>query len=153
MELKQSYAPIFECYGVKQKSGYTKLDHSYLYRPDIIERQDDIKYYDANAAKAIAECEKLIAQLKDYRQDLVIRYGELEVMSYKHEYKLDRYVSYDNAVSYYLCDALIYEDGTRDSRACKQYTGKERHAAIKTFKQLQREHPEAVFVDNSAVRR
>lgn len=153
MELKQSYAPIFERYGVKQKSGEIKLGYSYLYRPDIIERQDDIKHYDANAARTIAECEALITQLKDYRQDLAIRYGELEVMSYKHEYKLVRYVSYDNSVSYYLRDTLVYEDGTRDERAFKKYAGKERHAAIKAFKQLQHDHPEAVFVDNSAVRR
>lgn len=153
MDLKQSYAPLFECYGAKQKNGEIKLGYSYLYRPDLIERQEDIKRYDTNAARSIAECERLIKQLKDYRQDLCTRYNELETMSYKDEYKLARYVSYDNSVSYYLRYTVVYEDGTRDERAVKKFAGKERHAAIKAFKQLREEHPEAVFIDNSAVRR
>lgn len=74
-------------------------------------------------------------------------------MSYQHEYKLERYVSFDKAVSYYLRYTVVYEDGTRDEQAFKKYEGKERNAAIKAFKQLQHEHPNAVFVDKSAVRR
>lgn len=153
MELKQSYAPLFERYGAKQKSGEIKLGYSYLYRPDLIERQEDIFRYDESAQRAIAECEKLIEQLKDYRQDLTIRYGELATMSYESECKLERHVNYDNSVSYYLRYTIVYEDGTRDAAAFKKFAGKERHAAIKAFNQLRKEHPEAIFVDNSAVRR
>lgn len=153
MELKQSYAPLFDRYGVRQRSGEIKLSYSYLYRPDLIERQEDIKHYDGSALRAIEECKRLIAQLTDYRQDLCARYNELETMSYTHEYKLDRYVSYDNSVSYYLRYSIIYEDGTRNEKSFKKYSGKERHAAIKAFKQLQKEHPSALFIDNSAVKR
>lgn len=97
------------------------------------------------ATLLIADCKRLITQLTEYRQDLAARYAALATMPSKDSVMLQRYNGY-HGITYYIRYFTEYEDGTRVETATETFPGKERHAALKRFAQLQKERPGIEYV-------
>lgn len=95
--------------------------------------------YDGMAAQRIADAQKLIADLTEYRQALAARYAELQIMPYRRVLRVKRWKS-DN-VSYYVTICREYEDGTRTEELRESYSGKDRHTALKRFEELKKQNP------------
>lgn len=135
---------LFTRYGSPSKEAEIKI-WGYLKRPDACSSFDDIRHNDDKAARLIADCKRLITQLTEYRQDLAARYAALATMPSKDSVMLQRYNGY-NGITYYIRYFTEYEDGTKVETATETYPGKERHAALKRFAQLQKERPGLEYV-------
>lgn len=102
---------------------------------------DDVRRQDDRAAMLIKECEHLITQLREYRQDLAKRYNDLATMPSTISIELQRYKSYYGNVEFYIRHWTTYSDGTKTETETERFSGKERHLAIKRFKELQKQFP------------
>lgn len=111
---------------------------------------ENIEYYDKTAARIIAECEAMAENMRHYRRELTARYNSLVTMSYRRVIKLQRYVNYNNAVTYYIRFSTIYEDGTKEETATERYPGKERHKALARFAELKKQYSGAEFEQDIA---
>ena len=100
-----------------------------------------IVWNDTRSASYILECERMIADLKEYRQALAARYAQLETMSYKRLLKLQRVPSWRGSISYFVTITKTLEDGTKLDELRESYEGKERHKAFKRFAELQKQYP------------
>ena len=132
------YNDLFTRYGTTVD--YAEIDiRAYLRKPDCLNTADRIIQYDRSAAELIARCQGMIELMKQYRQDLTARYGQLATMNCKKQIKLERQ-NYGN-IKYFISELTIYEDGTTESKHIATYPGKERTAAIKHFETLCKDHP------------
>ena len=136
---------LFTRYGSPSKEAEIKI-WGYLKRPDTCSSFDDIRHNDDNAARLIADCKRLITQLTEYRHDLITRYAALATMPSKDSVMLQRYRKYNGTTVYYIRYFTEYEDGTKVETATETFPGKERHAALKRFTQLQKERPAIEYV-------
>lgn len=135
---------LFARYGNPSKEADIKI-WGWLKRPDTCASFDDVRSYDGKAARLIAECKHLTAQLIEYRQDLAARYNALATMPSKDSVKLERYNGY-NGITYYIRYFTEYEDGTKVETATESFPGKERHAAIKRFEELKKARPGIEYI-------
>ena len=135
---------LFTRYGSPSKEADIKI-WGWLKRPDTCASFDDVRSYDDKAARLIAECKHLTAQLIEYRQDLAARYNALATMPSKDSVKLERYNGY-NGITYYIRHFTEYEDGTKVETATESFSGKERHTAIKRFEELKKERPSIEYI-------
>lgn len=120
--------------------------YAYLKRAEKCNTFDDVADYDKRAARLIADCDRMIAMMNEYRQDLTARYNALATMTAKETVILQRYRKYDNSVVYYIRFFTEYEDGTEVETATETYTGTERHKAIKRFEELQKQRPGIEYI-------
>ena len=79
MENKEGYSALFERYGSPSEEAEIRF-YGYLTRPDKLDTFKRIRDNDDSAARMIADCKHLVAQLTAYRQDLAKRYNELATM-------------------------------------------------------------------------
>lgn len=77
-----SYHDLFNRYGSEQDSAEVR-PYLHIQHPRKLTTPEEIAYRDKDAAESIKQLEIIIADLKDYRQALAARYGELETMPYK----------------------------------------------------------------------
>ena len=112
-----------------------------LYLPEESRSFDDVRRQDDKAARLIKECEHLITQLREYRQDLAKRYNDLATMPSKESIELQRYKPYSGNVEFYIRHWTTYSDGTKTETKTERFSGKERHKAIKRFAELQKQFP------------
>lgn len=112
-----------------------------FYKTAKLRSSADVQRADDQAARDIAEMEKLIDDLKEYRQALAARYAQLETMPYRDRIELERSPGYNSGVKYYLRIMRRYEDGTEDQLEFHCYDGKQRREALKAFEDLKRERP------------
>lgn len=112
-----------------------------LYLPEDCRCFEDVRHQDDRAARLISECEHLITQLREYRQDLAKRYNDLATMPSTKSIELQRYKSYYGNVEFYIRHWTTYSDGTKTETETEKFSGKERHLAIKRFKELQKQFP------------
>ena len=131
---------LFTRYGNPSKEAEIKL-FSWLNAPETCCRFDDVRRQDDKAALLISECEHLITQLREYRQDLAKRYNDLATMPSTKSIELQRYKSYYGNVEFYIRHWTTYSDGTKTETKTEKFSGKERHLAIKRFKELQKQFP------------
>lgn len=111
----------------------------YIRQPEKLTKPEDIAYYDGRAAQMLRELEAIADNLREYRQDLAARYGQLETMSYTRLLKLERRPG--NGVKYYLTVTKTFTDGSQVSELREIYTGKERKQAFDRFHSLQKQFP------------
>ncbi len=131
---------IFTRYG--SPCDYAEVNiYGYLNRAENCKTFAEVTTYDNSAAQLIAKCERMIALLRDYRQDLAARYSALATMPSKDIIKLQRLRKYNSNVVYYIRFFTEYEDGTKVETATETYPGVERHKALKRFEELKRQHP------------
>ena len=62
-------------------------------------------------------------------------------MPSKQSIELQRYKSYYGNVEFYIRHWTTYSDGTKTETETEKFSGKERHLAIKRFKELQKQFP------------
>lgn len=136
---------LFTRYGSPSKEAEIKI-WGYLKRPDTCSSFDDIRHNGDNAARLIADCKRLETQLVEYRQDLAARYNALATMPSKDSVVIQRYRKCNGTTVYYIRYFTEYEDGTRVETATETFPGRERHAALKRFAQLQKERPGIEYV-------
>ena len=135
-----SYQELFNRYGSRSREADIRIN-GYLVLPDKLNTAKDITWEDGMAARLIADCEKLIAQMKEYRQDLAKRYNQLETMAYSERVELERNPRLYSGVSYYVRIVRKYQDGTEITVQEEHFPGKERHQAIKRFEEIKKQRP------------
>lgn len=113
----------------------------YIRQPEKLTKPEDIAYYDNSAARTIKELEGIIANLKEYRQALAARYGELETMPYTRLLKLERRPHWRGNIEYTVTITRTMADGTKLQEFREVYPGSERHTAKARFQQLQKKFP------------
>lgn len=131
---------LFTRFGSPSKEAEVKI-WGWLTAPEDSRSFDDVRREDDRAARLISECEHLITQLREYRQDLAKRYNDLATMPSKKSIELQRYKSYRGNVEFYIRHWTTYSDGTKTATETERFSGKERHLAIKRFKELQKQFP------------
>lgn len=139
-----AYEELFTRFGAPVDAAEIKIS-AYLSRPDTLSTVESVEYYDKNAARIIAECEAMTEDMRRYRQKLTARYNSLATMNYKRVIKLQRYVNFNNAITYFIRFSTVYEDGTKEETATERYPGKERHKALARFAELKKQYPGAEF--------
>lgn len=135
-----SYADLFQRYGSPSKTADIKI-WGWLTAPESCNDFNQIEQYDKSAARLIADCKHLVAQLTEYRQALAARYNALATMPSHDSITLQRYVNCDHRVTYYIRHWRHYEDGTKIETDTERYPGKERHKALARFDELLKQHP------------
>ena len=140
MENKKSYSSLFTRYGSPSEEAEIRL-YGYLTRPDKLDTFKRIRDNDDSAARMIADCKHLVAQLTAYRKDLPKRYNELATTPSRGSIELQRYRGYHGGVTYYIRFWTQYDDGTRVETATEIYSGKDRHKAIARFEELKKQRP------------
>lgn len=139
--MKMSYREeLFTRYGSPSVEAEIKL-FTWLNVPETCRSFDEVRRQDDKAALLIAECEHLITQLREYRQDLAKRYNDLATMPSKQSIELQRYKAYQGNVTFYIRHFTTYADGTKCETKTEKFTGKDRHKALKRFAELQKQHP------------
>ena len=112
-----------------------------FYKTAKLRSSADVQRADDRAARDIAEMEKLIDDLKEYRQALAARYSQLETMSYRDRLELQRVPNCGSGVVYYVRTRRIYEDGTETELKYQRFEGKQRREALKAFEDLKKQRP------------
>lgn len=134
-----SYHDLLNLYGYEQESTEQRV-YIYCQNPKKLNTARDIEYRDKSAAQDIARLEKLIDDLRDYRQALAARYAQLETMAYTDRLELERYPS-GSGIFYYVRIVRTFEDGTEEKILNVTYSGKERRKALEVFEEIKRSHP------------
>lgn len=109
-----------------------------------------LKQYDYWAADSIKQAEEAIETAKKYRLSLAKRAAELASMGTHTKAVLRRENNHYSGIYYFLVRYKVYDDGTNTILDSKRYPGKERHKAIKEFRELKKQHPEYEFEEDIA---
>lgn len=117
-----------------------------FYPAERIPEMDRLKLYDNWIAQDIAAAEKVIEKAKAYRLELAKRAAQLETMQSHIRVTLKR-ERRDN-IAYFLYTEKVYEDGTAQRLQSNRYEGKERHKAIKAFKDMRKAFPGYEYIED-----
>lgn len=131
---------LFTRFGSPSKEAEVKI-YGWLTVPENSRSFEEVRRQDDKAARLIEECEDMITQLREYRQDLAKRYNDLATMPSKQSIELQRYKSYRGNVTFYIRHYTTYSDGTKYETETETFSGKDRHIAIKRFAELQKQFP------------
>lgn len=134
-----SYHDLLSIYGYEQESAEQRV-YIYCQNPKKLTKAADVVYRDKCAARDIAKLERLIEDLKDYRQALTARYAQLETMTYAERLEIERHPG-GSGVKYFVRIIRSYEDGTSEKVLNETYTGKERRKALERFEELKKQRP------------
>ena len=134
------YDSLFQRYGAPSKEAEIRV-LGWLRRPDALDTFGSIEHADREAARLIAQLEGLAEALKEYRGDLVKRYGELATMPSTERLLLERVPSSGRGVMYYVHLFRDYEDGTTVCTSTERFEGRERHKAIARYEELRKQRP------------
>lgn len=135
-----SYHDLLHRYGSEQDSAEVR-PYIYIQHPRKLNTPEEIAYRDKSAADNIRQLEAIIENLKDYRQALAARYGELEAMPYTRLLKLERCPHWKGHIEYIVTITKTHSDGTKIQKLREVYPGKERRAAISRYQGLQKQRP------------
>ena len=135
-----SYTDLFQRYGSPSKEAEIRLIY-YLLRPEAMDTFDRIKHYDGQAAHIVAQCNKLIEYMSEYRKALAARYNQLATMPSRCRLRLERYVNFNNKKFYYIRHFTDYDDGTSVETETETFPGKDRRAALARFAELKKQYP------------
>lgn len=119
--------------------------HSYIQSPARIDSATRILENDKKAVEEIKAAEELIQRLKEYRQALFERYQEITASPYHCRLTLEREPARWNgaSVDYFIRLEKVYDmpGVAPEGIIIEYYPGKERHKAIKRYKELLKQHP------------
>lgn len=135
-----NYDSLFQRYGQPSREADIRIS-GYLIRPDCITEAKGIDWMNKSASRLIAECESLAEKLKEYRQDIAARYGELETMPYTRLLKLERCPHWKGHIEYIVTITRAYPDKTVIDELREVYPGKERKKAFERTAQLLKQYP------------
>lgn len=135
-----SYTDLLRQYGSQQESAEHRI-YIYAQDPRKLKTPEQVAYRDRDAAGTIATLERYIADLKDYRQALAARYGELVTLPYSTRLKLERCPHWQGHIEYVVTITRTLSDGTATDELREVYPGKERHKALARFEALKKQRP------------
>lgn len=135
-----SYHDLLYCYGSEQESAEIR-PYTYIQAPQKLTTLEKIARQDKSTAEYIRQLEAIIADLKDYRQALAARYGELETMPYTMLLKLERCPHWKGNIEYIITITKTYGDGTAQTELREVYPGKDRRKAIARYQELRKQRP------------
>lgn len=135
-----SYHDLLMMYGSEQESAEQRV-YIYAQAPNKLKTPEEVVYRDRDAAEKIRQLEKLVEDLRDYRQALAARYGELATLPYTSRLKLERAPHWKGHIEYVVTITKTLSDGTETNELREVYPGKERHKAFARFEQLRRQRP------------
>ena len=135
-----SYHDLLYRYGYEQDSAEVR-PYIYIQHPRKLSTPEQIMYRDKDAAENIRRLESIIADLKDYRQALAARYGELETMPYTRLLKLKRDPKWDGHKEFTVTITRTYADKTEIPELREVFTGKDRKKAFDRFAELKKQFP------------
>lgn len=134
-----SYHNLLMRYGTEAESAEQRI-YIYCEAPNRLTTVKDVVYRDRTAEHDINRLEKLIVDLKDYRQALAARYAQLETMAYTDRLEIERYPG-GSGVKFYVRIVRKFEDGTTENILHETYSGKERRTALNRFEELKKQRP------------
>ena len=135
-----SYKDLLQQYGSQQESAEHRI-YIYAQDPRKLKTPSEVAYRDKDAAEKIRQLEKYITDLKDYRQALAARYGELETLPYTTLLKLERAPRWKGHIEYIITITRTLSDGTATSELREVYPGKERSKAFARYEELKKQRP------------
>ena len=135
-----SYHDLLYRFGSEQESAEVR-PYIYIQHPRKLSTPEEIMYRDKDAAANIQRLESIIADLKDYRQALAARYGELETMPYTRLLKLERCPHWKGNIEYTVTITRNYQDKTEIKELREVYSGKDRRKAISRYEELKKQFP------------
>lgn len=135
-----SYHDLLYRFGSEQESAEVR-PYIYIQAPQKLSTPEEIMYRDKDAAATIDRLTQIIEDLKDYRQALAARYGELETMPYKRVLQLERCPHWKGHIEYILTITRTHEDKTKVKELREVFPGKERHKAIARYHELRKQYP------------
>ena len=139
-----SYHDLLYRYGSEQETG--DIRHNiYIVTPKKLTTPKDIIFRDKRAAEDIAQLERTIENLKDYRKALAERYGELETMPYKRLLKLERQPHWKGHIEYIVTITKTYPDKTTTTELHEVFQGKDRKKAFERTNELLKQYPGIPF--------
>ena len=135
-----SYHDLLYRFGSEQESAEVR-PYIYIQHPRKLSTPEEIMYRDKDAAANIQRLESIIADLKDYRQALAARYGELETMPYTRLLKLERCPHWKGNIEYTVTITKTFPDKTEIKELREVYSGKDRRKAIYRYEELKKQFP------------
>lgn len=135
-----SYHDLLNRFGYEQDTAEVR-PYIYIQSPRKLSTPEEIAYRDKHAAESIAQLERIIEDLKDYRKALAARYGELETLPYTRVLKLERCPHWKGHIEYIVTITKTLSDGTKLKEIREVYTGKDRRKAIARYQELQKQFP------------
>ena len=135
-----SYHDLLYRFGSEQESAEVR-PYIYIQHPRKLSTPEEIMYRDKDAAANIQRLESIIADLKDYRQALAARYGELETMPYTRLLKLERCPHWKGNIEYTVTITKTFPDKTEIKELREVYSGKDRRKAISRYEALNKQFP------------
>ncbi len=124
----------------------TKTIRFDFYPVERIPEMERLKRYDNWIAQDIAAAEKVIEEAKAYRLELAKRAAQLEAMQSHTRVTLKR--EHRDNIAYFLYTEKVYEDGTAQMLQSNRYEGKERHKAIKAFRDMRKQYPGYEYIED-----
>ena len=143
-----SYQNLLMRYGSVQDSGETRV-YIHAMNPGKLTTPEDIAYRDKRAAEDIAQLERIIEDLKDYRTALAARYGELETMPYTRQLKLERHPHWKGHIEYIITITRSYNDKTNVEELREVYAGKDRKQAFTRTQELLKQYPGIPYIQET----
>ena len=134
---------LFRRYG-RPSDEINERIYIYFTRADKIETFNRVQNADKDAQEKIAELQTWIELLKEYRQTLYSRAQEFCAANYSMKLTLRRRIDYYSNKKYYnikilktisapnACPLVIFSE---------EYSGTERHKALKRFEELKKQYP------------
>ena len=135
-----SYHDLLYRFGSEQESAEVR-PYIYIQHPRKLSTPEEIMYRGKDAAANIQRLESIIADLKDYRQALAARYGELETMPYTRLLKLERCPHWKGNIEYTVTITKTFPDKTEIKELREVYSGKDRRKAISRYEELKKQFP------------
>lgn len=147
MDVQQAYQSFFSKYG-QPCTESNEVFRIWLLHPDALDTLEEVARYDKNAAEYIAGLESRINILKYYRQELCKRYNGLATAASTPGIKLVRERNCGK-VKYRISWYTHYIDSGKDvENEYKVFPGRERHNAIKEYKEYVKAHPGIIATMN-----
>ena len=124
-----------------------------IWNPEKLDTLERIAESDKSAQRIIQTAEQLIEDMKSYRDELYTRYNQMREaqIDYDIHIQLLRRVDYyHNKIYYSVCVFKGYKKGGQPFEKIidEDYKGKERHIAIKRYKELKKQYPQAIAKNN-----
>lgn len=135
-----TYEDLFIRYGTRQECASHEI-HIYAHDPSVVTSTSEISRLDEWAAQSIAGLESYISAMREYRQHLAARYGELVTMPYT--LRIDANREKRDCVRYYICITKVFEDGTEDHGTYENFHGKDRAKFYARLRELEKQYPNA----------
>ena len=140
MYIQQAYQSFFSEYGRPYLESNEEI-RIWLLHPDALDTLEDVVRYDKSAAEYIARLESCVDILKYYRQELCKQYNKLATAASAPGIKLLREHSCGK-IKYRITWYTHYIDTGKDVKnEYKVFSGRERHIAIKQYREYVKAHP------------